>query len=45
MTTLATRNTQEHTTEGTVFVAFALSEKTPMTGSDITTARQWRRAL
>lgn len=28
MTTLATRNTQEHTTEGTLFVAFELSEKT-----------------
>ena len=28
MTTLATRHTQEHTTEGTLFVAFELREKT-----------------
>jgi hypothetical protein len=28
MTTLATRHTQHTTTEGTLFVAFALSEKT-----------------
>jgi hypothetical protein len=28
MTTLATHNTQENTTEGTLFVAFELSEKT-----------------
>ena len=28
MTTAATRNVQEHTTEGTLFVAFELSEKT-----------------
>src|SRR2546426_9737557 len=28
MTTLASRNTQDNTTEGTLFVAFELSEKT-----------------